>query len=108
MMETEPISADDWYEIVYFSSLPIEIINIFRELVAKQTLIQYYNRGGHGKGDSFQLLEGANFINTIGYAMSLVPNIGNLLDFFCAPSLSDISSTLGTMFVRLQSRKSKL
>lgn len=48
---------------------------VFRELVAKQTLNQYFNRGGHGNGDVPQLLEGANFINTIGYALSLVPNI---------------------------------
>lgn len=50
-------------------------LTIFRELVAKQTLSQYFNRGGHGNGDTLQLLEGANFINTIGYSMSLVPNI---------------------------------
>lgn len=53
----------------------LTIINIFRELVAKQTLNQYYSRGGHGNGDKSQLLEGANFINTIGYSLSLVPNI---------------------------------
>lgn len=50
-------------------------ITISREIVAKQTAIQYFNRGGHGQGDSPQLLEGANFINTIGYALSLVPNV---------------------------------
>lgn len=48
---------------------------VFRELVAKTTLNQYFNRGGHGNGDTLQLLEGANFVNTIGYSMSLVPNI---------------------------------
>lgn len=48
---------------------------LFRELVAKQTLLQYYNRGGNGNGDTLQLLEGSNFINTIGYSMSLVPNV---------------------------------
>ena len=51
------------------------MISTFRELVAKQTLNQYFNRGGHGNGDSPQLLEGANFINTIGYSLSLVPNV---------------------------------
>jgi Domain of unknown function (DUF4781) len=51
------------------------LLFLFREIVAKQTVIQYFNRGGHGNGDSLQLLEGANFINTIGYALSLVPNI---------------------------------
>lgn len=49
---------------------------IHRELVAKQTLNQYFTRGGYGNGDTPQLLEGANFINTIGYSLSLVPNIG--------------------------------
>lgn len=46
-----------------------------RELVAKQTLLQYFNRGGHGNGDLPQLLEGSNFVNTIGYSLSLVPNV---------------------------------
>lgn len=48
---------------------------VSREIVAKQTLKQYFNRGGHANGDSPQLLEGANFINTIGYSLSLVPNV---------------------------------
>lgn len=38
-------------------------------------MTQYFNRGGIANGDSFQLLEGANFINTIGYSLSLVPNV---------------------------------
>lgn len=37
--------------------------------------MQYYNRGGHGQGDNYQLLEGSNFINTIGYSLSLLPNV---------------------------------
>ncbi|CAO1365840.1 unnamed protein product [Diamesa serratosioi] len=45
------------------------------EVIAKESLTQYYNRGGHGLGDLHQLLEGSNFINTIGYSLSLVPNI---------------------------------
>lgn len=47
----------------------------FRELLAKESLIQYYSRGGYGKGDVPQLLEGSNFINTVGYSLSLCPNI---------------------------------
>lgn len=47
----------------------------FRELLAKETLMQYYSRGGYGNGDVPQLLEGSNFINTIGYSLSLCPNI---------------------------------
>lgn len=43
--------------------------------MAKETLMQYYSRGGYGKGDIPQLLEGSNFINTIGYSLSLCPNI---------------------------------
>lgn len=57
MAETENATAEDW------------------ELIAKETLLQYYNRGGFGNGDSPQLLEGSNFINTIGYSLSLLPNI---------------------------------
>jgi Domain of unknown function (DUF4781) len=38
-------------------------------------LNQYFNRGGQGNGDNPQLLEGSNFINTIGYSLSLVPNV---------------------------------
>ncbi|XP_070501426.1 uncharacterized protein [Chironomus tepperi] len=56
-MEIEPATVDDW------------------ELIAKETLTQYYNRGGHGQGDNYQLLEGSNFINTIGYSLSLLPNV---------------------------------
>lgn len=37
--------------------------------------MQYFSRGGYGKGDIPQLLEGSNFINTIGYSLSLCPNI---------------------------------
>lgn len=48
--------------------------HLSREICARQTLIKYYSRGGHAQGDIPQLLEGANFINTIGYALSLVPN----------------------------------
>lgn len=48
---------------------------MFRELLAKETLMQYFSRGGYGNGDTPQLLEGSNFINTIGYSLSLVPNI---------------------------------
>jgi len=56
--------------------LEIEIFFVrFRELIAKETLIHYFNRGGHGCGDTLQLLEGSTFINTIGYSLSLVPNI---------------------------------
>ena len=44
-------------------------------MIAKETLLKYYNRGGQGLGDIPQLLEGSNFINTIGYSLSLVPNI---------------------------------
>ena len=44
-------------------------------MIAKESLTQYYNRGGRGLGDVAQLLEGSNFINTIGYSLSLVPNI---------------------------------
>lgn len=47
------------------------------ELIAKESLTQYYNRGGHGLGDLGQLLEGSNFINTIGYSLSLVPNVNS-------------------------------
>lgn len=43
--------------------------------MAKESLIQYYSRGGYGKGDIPQLLEGSNFINTVGYSLSLCPNI---------------------------------
>ncbi|CAO1330421.1 unnamed protein product [Diamesa tonsa] len=45
------------------------------ELIAKESLTQYYNRGGHGLGNLPQLLEGSNFINTVGYSLSLVPNV---------------------------------
>lgn len=56
-METSPATAEDW------------------ELIAKETLIQYYNRGGTGNGDSLQLLEGSDLVNVIGYSLSLVPNV---------------------------------
>ncbi|KAG5677636.1 hypothetical protein PVAND_007377 [Polypedilum vanderplanki] len=56
-METEPATSEDW------------------ELIAKETLLQYYNRGGLGNGNTLQLLEGSNFINTIGYSLSLLPNV---------------------------------
>lgn len=38
-------------------------------------MIQYFNRGGNGNGDTPQLLEGSNFVNTVGYSLSLVPNV---------------------------------
>ena len=44
-------------------------------MIAKETLLKYYNRGGRGLGDIPQHLEGSNLINTIGYSLSLVPNI---------------------------------
>ncbi|CRK92697.1 CLUMA_CG006347, isoform A [Clunio marinus] len=56
-MEIEPINSEEW------------------ELVGRQTLMKYFNRGGLSNGDTSQLLEGANFINTIGYSLSLVPNV---------------------------------
>lgn len=37
--------------------------------------MQYYNRGGQNNGNCPQLLEGANFVNTIGYSFSLLPNV---------------------------------
>lgn len=77
-MELEQISVDDWYEVNQGATkkfFRFHHFRLFRELVAKTTLIQYFNRGGHGNGDTPQLLEGANFVNTIGYSLSLVPNI---------------------------------
>jgi hypothetical protein len=61
------------HEQSIFLFLPAQKKN--RELHGKETLMQYYNRGGSGHGDEYQLLEGSNFINTVGYSLSLCPNV---------------------------------